>query len=449
MKYQLLCIMILVLALAANASAASGNVAIISISLINQNPDPAVGSNIVEIRIGIENQGGKETANMVIEAAPEYPFSMVPGDSAVQEIGTLQAYQDTQNMKIVKYRLTVDKDAKAGSYDLPIKYYPKDSNAFAQTSVSISVSSKESAEVIHIDKTTLLPGKQESLKFKITNVGNAPLEDLRFSWENEDKVILPVASDNSRYLSYLGAGESAEIEYQVIADSNAVAGLYQLDLSLTYADSSGSSTNSISTIAGVYVGGKTDFDVAFSESSSGQISFTIANIGANPATSVSVIIPQQRNWRVTGTNSAIIGNLAKGDYTVASFKLQAASTSNRTMGAFPGQTTQAPGAGVPATGKNATSATSADSQLIQIQISYTDTMGERQTVEKELTLSPQNLNSGTISIAGFTGGRQQTTSFWSKYKWFIIAIVAIVLIGGSYFIIRKRKALKAITKAKK
>jgi hypothetical protein len=118
------------------------------------------------------------------------------------------------------------------------------------------------------------------------------------------------------------------------------------------------------------------------------------------------------------------------------------------MGAFPGQTTQAPSQGLPATGKNATSTTSADSQLIKIQISYTDTMGERRTVEKQLTLSPANLNSASTTTGTFTGART-STSFWTKYKWFIIGVAAIVVIGGGYVTIKKRKSLKALAKAKK
>jgi len=87
---------------------------------------------------------------------------------------------------------------------------------------------------------------------------------------------------------------------------------------LTYKDNINGTEKKISTIAGMYVGGGTDFDVAFSDNANSQMSFTIANIGSNPANSVSVVIPQQRSWSVSGSNSVIIGNLNKGDYTVAS-----------------------------------------------------------------------------------------------------------------------------------
>ena len=61
--------------------------------------------------------------------------------------------------------------------------------------------------MIHIDKTTIVPGKQSSLKFTVNNVGSAPLRDLTFNWINDDDIILPVGSDNTKYIKYVDIGE--------------------------------------------------------------------------------------------------------------------------------------------------------------------------------------------------------------------------------------------------
>jgi uncharacterized repeat protein (TIGR01451 family) len=71
--------------------------------------------------------------------------------------------------------------------------------------------------------------------------------------------------------------------------------------------------------AGIYIGGATDFDIAFMEQSpTGAYTFSVSNIGNNGANSVKVSVPLQENWTVTdGSNSVVLGNLAKGDYTIA------------------------------------------------------------------------------------------------------------------------------------
>lgn len=420
------------------ASAAS-----LSLNVVNQDPDPAVAGNLVNLRIGVQNIGSDTANDVVISIVPEYPFELVPGTTASQDIGTVigyQGYYDTANMKIVKYQLRVDSNAPAGTYPVKITYNEAGS-ASIQTLISVDVKNQENAEVIQIDKTSLVPGVQTPIKFKISNVGNAPLKDLTFYWENADNIILPVGSDNTRYVKYLDVNDSAIIEYQVIADTNAQAGLYKLDLHLSYSDSVNNSQQQVSTIAGLYVGGGTDFDVAFSESSSGQTSFSIANVGSNPATSVSIIIPQQQNWRVTGSNSVIVGNLNKGDYTVASFTLQSLAA---TAAAGFNRTARTDTAAQPSPQDFAQRITNA-SQTLDMQIAYTDTMGQRQLIQKQIELSLQNL-AGNSTQAAFATRRTNGSDQLVLYA--AIAVVAVALVGGYLFYRRRKRAkLKALTAA--
>jgi len=257
-----------------------------------------------------------------------------------------------------------------------------------------------------------------------------PLKDMTFSWVNEDKIILPVGSDNSKYIKSVDIGESVELDYQVIADSNADPGLYELKLNLSYDDPITYRKKQISTIAGVNVGGGTDFYVALSDSSGPETSFSVANIGSNPAYSVSVIVPQQNGWQVSGPNSVTIGNLNKGDYTVASFNL----VSTQQMTDLQDQdlkradvremTRQSP-------------AMQGSNGLI-IRIDYTDTIGERKVIEKEVAInSPQDIGSEMPSVKT---GRDQPNVF-ETYKWYIAGFIILVTGLVLYSKYRRRKLI--------
>ncbi|MBW2973736.1 COG1361 S-layer family protein [Candidatus Woesearchaeota archaeon] len=438
MKSKVLLSLLLIIAVSIFSSAVFA-ADVLTVSLVNQDPDPAISGSIVEVRIGVENTEGISSENAVLELDEQYPFSMVPGESPIKNIGTLGSYQTGDNYKVIKFRIQVDRNAPAGTYDLTFWQYQegqKEAGGVKKT-ISIDIKSKEGAEVIYIDKTDLVPGKQTDMQFVITNLGSAPLRDLSFSWENEDSIILPVGSDNTKYIKYIDVEESAELDYQVIADSNAEPGLYKLDLALKYEDPLTGEDEEINTIAGVYVGGETDFDVAFSESSAGETSFSIANIGSNPAFSVSVIVPQQENWRVSGSNSVIIGNLNKGDYTVASFSLQQGgrmmpSVDFSEMSREEMQEMREQRA-------------SQSAETVLIQVDYTDTMGNRKTLEKMVPLNPSAMTSsvssdGETTTNGFRGPmRMQQEGFFSKYKWYIIGI-AVLIVG--FFLYRKYKRKK-------
>ena len=402
----------------------------VSVSLVNQDPYPAIAGEIVEIYLGIENIGGESSSNLIVELEPEYPFSLVPGEPAVQNIGTIKSYQKDNYMKIITYTIKVDSDAPAGSYDLTVKYYEQGDSLATEKTITIDVKNKEMAEIIHIDKTNLVPGKQTSLKFTINNVGNAPLKDMTFSWVNEDKIILPVGSDNTKYIKSVDIGESVELDYQVIADSNADPGLYELKLNLSYDDPITYEEKEISTIAGVNVGGGTDFDVALSGSSGLETSFSVANIGSNPAYSVSVIVPQQNGWQVSGSNSVIIGNLNKGDYTVASFNL----VSTQQMTDLQDQDLKRADVGE----MTRQSPAMQGSNGLIIRIDYTDTIGERKVIEKEVAInSPQDI--GSEMPSGKTGRIQQNA--FETYKWYIVGFIILITGLVLYSKYRRRKLI--------
>lgn len=429
---------LIILVLTAYAPAVNAGLAgstVLSISLANYDPNPAIAGNTVEVRIGIENIGGTDINNLMMEVVPSYPFEIVSGENAVQNVGIVQGYQagSTGNIKIVTYRMQINKDAPAGSYELKVKYYEQGSTEVTQKSLYLNVKSRESAEVIHIDKTALVPGKQSSLKFTINNVGNAPLRDLTFSWENGADIILPVGGDNTKYIKYIDVGNGSDLEYQVIADTNAQPGLYKLNLYLTYDDSISNQTKKISTVAGVYVGGETDFDVAFSENTNGQTSFSVANIGSNPAYSVSVIIPEQPGWRVSGSNSVIIGNLNKGDYTVASFNLQSPMSDTNSQNGTTRSNVQ---------GRYMQRSMNGSSDTVHMQIAYTDTMGERNFVDKDVKIGYQNMASasGQMAFQGRRGAAQQENVLSNN----IVYLLGITVLVGGVIAHRKYRSHKLL-----
>ncbi len=416
-------IIFLVLIMSLNMALAqptSDNVMELTFNVVNQDPFPAAAGDVVEVRIGVENTGGLTANDMIIELILEYPFQLVAGEEAIQEIGTLNGYQLGDNMKIIKYKIRVDKDALAGNFDLKVKSYEKGSSTSITKIITVDVDNKENAEVIYIDQVELIPGHITPLTFTINNVGSAPLRDLTFQWENEEDIILPVGSDNTKYINYINIGESTVLKFDVIASANADPDLYKLDLILTYSDPTTGEETKINTKAGIYVGGATDFDVAFSGLSGQDASFSVSNIGSVSASSVTIKIPDQNGWKVTGTDSVIIGNLNEGDYTIASFVLRQLSTGVAPTNSEPGTKTQA------------------EDLTIKLDIVYTDSRGNRNTITKEVSMDASTFmvsSDGTSFVPGSKRGMiEEDESFWSKYNYWIIAIIVLVLI----FVIRKK-----------
>ncbi len=399
-------ILIIALGGAAEAAVTSPSSANLNVSLVSQTPDPARAGEMVELRFVIENTGGQATNNLQLELQPQYPFVEIPGEEYVKSVSALRAYQTGADAVPVKFKVRVDKDAIKGTNEINLKLSEEGSDVSIIKEFDIEVTGSENAQTIYLDKSLLTPGEETALKFTITNAGSSPLQNLVFSWNEENGYILPVYSDNTKYVKYIDVGKSADLDYTVVADVNADPGLYRLDLTLTYENDQGVSEE-LTMKTGIFIGGETDFDVTFSESSSGTTSLSVANTGNNPAMSVTVRIPTQQSYSVTGSASSIIGNLDKGDYTIVSFQISSAVAFGR----------------MNRTAESQASAPSQDSNL-KVLIDYTDTTGKRHTLEKSVPIQFRSSDSTATAYGTFNSSRQQSNVIVS-YLPYIIVVAAI------------------------
>jgi hypothetical protein len=165
---------------------------------------------------------------------------------------------------------------------------------------------------------------------------------------------------------------------------------------------------------------QTDFAVVVQQSSGTQVSLGIVNTGKNVANSLIVGIPQQDNYRPSGTSQQIVGNLAAGDYTIVSFTVTPQFSRNTTRGA-PGAVGQAPA--------------NAAEQMPKVKMDYTDGIGERRSVVKEVQLSSQ----GNSTRNNFNMARNGTTTSTTSIWWYIGGGAVILIVAGLFFFKYKEK----------
>lgn len=264
-------------------------------------------------------------------------------------------------------------------------------------------------EVTDISPTSLVPGEKSELSFKIENTGDEDLENIIFSWEEKTGNILPIGLSNTKTIEELDEGDDETLDFDVFVSASTEPGLYELTFTFNYNDGNGTITKTSK--AGMIIGGQTDFEVAVSDVSSSGIILSVANIGKNPAESVTVIIPSQTNFKVSGSSSSIIGNLDKGDYSVASFQINSQSRSSSTL---------------------------------NVEIQYTDTIGTRRTITKNVDIPSTQTSSSTTdsSNSEMTGFASQNSN--NGNNWFLIAFISsFVLIIILLIIIRRNKRKNA------
>lgn len=391
---------------------------VVKVNLLNQNPDPVMAGEIVEVRFSVENQGYSSTNNLKLEIENEFPFEVV-GDN-IKDVGNLLSGQSDENKQIVSFKLKVNKESPIGEQKLNVNVYEGDNTKISKSyDFNINVRSEDRLEIEKIDVYDILPGEKKKITFTLTNKGNSNLDNLNFLWEGSDGAILPVEGDNSVLIDNLNSGESVDVSFSIMASSAAEPNLYELNLKVLYENTLNSQTSSFDTSFGIYVGGGTDFDMVFDEISDNEYVFTIANIGANDVTSVKISIDNLDKIVTDGKNSEIIGNLNQGDYTSTSFVFNSIKT-----------------------------------EEIDFKIEYTNTLGKREEVIKTVKIASKVDSNFSQTRPAFSSGdfenrenqknpmsnlSQVGTGFKSLA---VKGFVVIIVIGGLFLGYKKLRKVK-------
>ena len=411
-------------------------------------PSTIHSGDVVSIALDIQNKGSvvaisELTATLDLGDYFE-PISITDTISSINPGATKTA--------VVKFR--VNDNLQAGYYQifLNLNYKRVDYPGSAiidvnQTkTITVAVSSGQKNLGIEINPKVISPGSQIPLTFKISNPGSNAISNVLLTWTESNEVILPLGSDNRKFVDKIDAGQTVDFNYLIVADPNITTGVYSIDVTLTYNDSNGSRTQTSQ--VGIIVGGKTTFQISSDSLTTGQVTFTIANIGSNNAGAVIVQLKKQIGLTVTGSDAVLIGAINKGDYSTASFTVQATTVDQNASpqrGIFNSQgTAPQQGSGVPSppdVNMQSGAQRTAQSGYI-VDVFYTDTTGERQSIQQSFQLGSATRTGA--SATGFANGARSQQDNSGLIT--IIALLVIVVVGLAYNKFKAKRDWKKLGK---
>jgi hypothetical protein len=223
------------------------------------------------------------------------------------------------------------------------------------------------------------PESYVNLLFKLENDGTQTAKNVTFELMPRFPFSLDPGEAAVKELGNVGSLLADEdeyylVKYKVRVDKDALDGETPIEVRYKHDDAAGYFTQTFHvTISDP----KTDFDVVLQDSSESSITLALANIGTNAAYSVTVRVPEQEDFRVTGISSSILGNLNSADYTLVTFDI----VPNYQAGVL---------------GRS-------EEQTLQVEVFYTDTIGVRRVVQKEVPITGY---SGYANPANVSGDRQ-------------------------------------------
>lgn len=227
---SVLALLMILIVLAAPAEA-------ISVKLTKYDPYPANTGEYVTVWIKIENPGlGGPSEDVKLRVVPEYPFSLEPGDTGLEEIGKLAM----NDYAMFDFRLRVDDNAIDGKNALKVEYRERIDSEWSETELAIEVESdKVDFEIADIDSVPLRlkPGDDDAkIMVTIQNIGDGDAECVK------SRLTLPPgfnASDSYSDIANIGtvaADASSNATFYIDVDESVPPGVHIATITINYMD---------------------------------------------------------------------------------------------------------------------------------------------------------------------------------------------------------------------
>jgi len=198
----------------------------LDVSLLNQDPYPAIPGEYVEIVFQIEGLANQECGTVYFELLEKYPIAFDPevNPRIKIESGTYQS--DYSSFKIAPYKARVDENALDGNTPIEVQYKYGTNIDYETQKFNLNVRDSRADFEIYI--TNYDPATKE-ITFEILNTAKSDIESLTLEIPKQDNIEIIGAKTN-----ILGDLDSNEY---TTADFKAIPKEGNITISISYTDS--------------------------------------------------------------------------------------------------------------------------------------------------------------------------------------------------------------------
>ena len=312
----------------------------LSISFLNQDPDPAEPGNFFKARFKVENIGLDSANNVEIEILPEYPFSIYQ-DSTVKKISSISPRQKDNEAVFIDYTLKADENAIPGSNEIKMRY--RIGNGEWVKTEPWTINLREYTVLVALDSViaepqVVSPGESVKLKLRFTNLANTQAKylDIKLglvsvlssstSFSVTELPFSPAGGTNEIIFPLLKARESQTAEFNLVTDANAESKVYKIPVTYSYTDPTNTNYSKINYISLKF--GQTpelvttlDSTTLYQAGTTGEVIVKFVNKGINDVKFLYAKLKPSDDFDLISSPDMYVGNIDSDDYESVNYKL--------------------------------------------------------------------------------------------------------------------------------
>ncbi len=331
-KLLLIVIFTVILSLTANATYTFVDFPDILVTFSSQTPDPVEPGQTATLKFKIENEGVQTHSDVIVRLLPNFPFTLY-GDSAEKNIGKLRGSATGADAVIVEFKVKVDEAAVEGDTEIELEIEVSDGKTtYTNDEFMIDIQTHDAVldfTSISTEPEQISPGQTAKLRISVKNYADSLLKDIKFTLNmgGDDLPLAPYQSSSQRRIAQLQTNNQLPLSFQVIADPDAVPGLYKIPLNVTYNDEKGNSY-SLNDVVAVLIGDKPAVKAYIKKSTvlqsgkPGKITIELANKGTTDVKFADLsMLPTDDFELISTTNYIYLGDIDSDDTESEEFEV--------------------------------------------------------------------------------------------------------------------------------
>ena len=382
----------------------------IEFTMVNQEPDPVEPGKMVTVKFKIANYGKYDTGDITAGIEPDFPFTLVRGQSYEKNIGLLEARQFGDKSEIIEWKLLIDKDAPEGDNNITIYYKEFGSAGIITFEESFAIDVRTSDAVIHIfnissDPGIVEPGKETTLKIGIKNIADSFIKDVKVTMDLNLLDISTIGSTNQQIIQKLDGGKKKVLEYQIIPDADIDVAVHEIPLEIEFKDNV-NNLYEVNHTFGLRVSSPVQYLIYVDDSEIstlnkfGEVSIKISNPGVNDIKFLTAELKSSPSYEILSTPTIYVGKVESDDYETVGYDIYANEFDEDNI------------------------------IILRLLMKFTDSFNEEFVVEEEVPLrlfsSDEAQKYGIVAKPSYTG----------------LVVLVLLIVAGVWFYLYRRKKKK-------
>ncbi|MBU0467085.1 MAG: hypothetical protein KJ718_04145 [Nanoarchaeota archaeon] len=220
MKKSVIGLVVLVFVLFFNVGFASAKQCGLNISVVNQDPYPAVPGGYVKVVFQMNGVDNPECGEVGFEIVENFPFSLDEGEPARVDIGSGTHIRNFRSFWLIPYELRIHENALDGNNPVDVVVYHDQGRTKSLSKIEQFDINIETADVDFEISIKEYETSTNTITFEILNVGENDVEALTLEIPKQDNIA--VKGSNRNIIGDLDSNEDTTAKFEAIPQNGEI-----------------------------------------------------------------------------------------------------------------------------------------------------------------------------------------------------------------------------------